>query len=207
IEPAEIEHVLRAHASVGDAVVVTREDQPGEKRLVAYVVARDHPGDAALKTFLQRKLPEYMIPRSIVFLESIPLTKNGKLDRRALPAPDAAHSDSAGRIAPRNQIEETLANIWSGVLGIPELGIHDNFFELGGDSILSIQIIARANQAGLRLTPKQVFQHQTIATLAAVAGSEAIAEAEQGTVTGAVPLTPIQRWFFEQELEEGQHYN
>src|SRR5213079_709990 len=166
-------------------------------RLVAYVVARDHPGDAAaLKIFLQRKLPEYMIPRSIVFLESIPLTKNGKLDRRALPAPDAAHSDSAGRIAPRNQIEETLANIWSGVLGIPELGIHDNFFELGGDSILSIQIIARANQAGLRLSPRQVFQHQTIAALAAVAGASSATEGEQGTVTGVVPVTPIQRWFF-----------
>src|SRR5205085_325440 len=113
----------------------------------------------------------------------------------------------SGYEAPRTPAEATLANIWQELLRVEQVGVNDNFFELGGDSILSIRIIARANQAGLRLTPKQVFQHQTIASLAAVAGSGPAVSAEQGLVTGEVPLTPIQRWFCERELEERHHYN
>src|SRR5205823_10649833 len=153
-----------------------------------------------------QKLPEYMVPSAFVFLEALPLTPNGKLDRKALPAPDRAELET-NYAPPQSAAEEALAKIWSEVLRVERVGIHDNFFELGGDSILSIRIIARANQAGLRLTPRQVFQHQTIASLAAVAGTAAVAESEQGPVTGAVSLTPIQRWFFEQELEEPHHYN
>lgn len=209
IEPAEIAGVLRLHPRVREAVVVAREDQPGEKRLVAYVVSRDQKAHDAgeLKKFLQGKLPEYMIPKGIVFLASLPLTRNGKIDRQALPAPDPLRLDTAGRVAPRNQIEETLTTIWSGVLGVELLGIHDNFFELGGDSILSIQIIARANQAGLKLSPRQVFQHQTIAELAAVAGTVETAVAEQGLVIGPVRLTPVQERFFGQQQSEPHHYN
>src|SRR5204863_6193813 len=108
---------------------------------------------------------------------------------------------------PRTAAEETLAGIWRDVLRLERVGVHDNFFELGGDSILSIQIIARANQAGLGLTPRDVFQHQTIAGLAEAAGTSAVIEAEQGPVEGPVALTPIQRWFFEQELAEPHHFN
>ena len=108
---------------------------------------------------------------------------------------------------PRNEIEETLAKIWSGVLGVERLGVHDNFFKLGGDSILSIQIIARANQAGLKLSPRQLFEHQTIAELAGVAGTVAMAVAEQGMVTGSVPLTPVQARFFSQKQTDPHHYN
>jgi len=104
-------------------------------------------------------------------------------------------------------VEELLAGIWAGVLGVERVGIHDNFFELGGDSILSIQSIARANQAGLQLSPKDLFEHQTVAQLAAVAGTAVAVEAEQGLVMGPVPLTPIQHWFFAQELSEPQHFN
>lgn len=208
IEPAEIELVLRQHPGVNEAVVMAREDQPGEKRLVAYVVPQDGTADRAeLKTFLQGRLPEYMMPRAIVLLDSLPLTRNGKLDRQALPAPDRLRAGEGESTLPRNEVEETLAKIWSGVLGVEQLGIHDNFFELGGDSILSIQIIARANQAGLKLSPRQLFEHQSIAELAEVAGTVATAVAEQGVVTGAVPLTPVQARFFAQDHADLHHYN
>jgi amino acid adenylation domain-containing protein/non-ribosomal peptide synthase protein (TIGR01720 family) len=209
IEPAEIEVALHGHPSVREAVVIAREDQAGEKRLVAYVVAIEDSSIAAaeLITHLQGELPEYMVPKSIVLLDSLPLTSNGKVDRRALPAPERLRLGAAEPVRPRNQIEETLAKIWAGVLGVELLGIHDNFFELGGDSILSIQIIARANQAGLKLSPRQLFQHQTIAELAGVAGTVATAVTEQGVVTGPVPLTPVQARFLAQDQPEPHHYN
>ncbi len=143
-----------------------------------------------------------------MFLDALPLTPNGKVDRRALPAPDRADAGAGvGYVAPRNHVEEVLASIWSQVLGVPQVGIHDNFFAIGGDSIISIQIVARASQLGLRLASRQIFQHQTIAELAGVVGQTSVVYAEQGPVTGALPLTPIQRWFFEHELPERQHWN
>ncbi|HLY31528.1 MAG TPA: condensation domain-containing protein, partial [Ktedonobacterales bacterium] len=149
-----------------------------------------------------------MAPSTFVMLKQLPLTPNGKLDRKALPAPDTARPDLArGYTPPSTPVEEALAKIWAEVLRLQQVGIHDNFFELGGDSILSIQIIARANAAGLRLTPRQVFQHQSIATLAAVAGTEALLNAQQGAVSGEVALTPIQHWFFQQERIDAHHFN
>ena len=209
IEPGEVAAVLQTNPSVAHAFVMAREDQPGDKRLVAYVVSADHstPNGAELKTFLQGKLPEYMLPKSFVFLPSLPVTANGKIDKKALPTPDAVQATSKDRVAPRNEIETTLSKIWGSVLGIDELGVHDNFFELGGDSILSIQIIARANQAGLKLSPRQIFQHQTIAELAAVTGIVERVVGEQGIVTGPVPLTPVQARFFAQQQSELHYYN
>ncbi|HLK56987.1 MAG TPA: amino acid adenylation domain-containing protein [Chthonomonadaceae bacterium] len=209
IELGEIERRLREHAQVADAIVLAREDVAGHKRLVAYVVLRAGGlGVGELRGHLGVTLPEYMIPSAFVFLEAIPLTPNGKIDRKALPAPDGARPVGEREYqAPRTSTEEALAKIWSEVLRLPKVGIHDNFFELGGDSILSIQIIARANQADLHLTPRQVFQHQTIAALAAVAGTGPQLQSEQGTASGPVPLTPIQRWFFEQDRVEAYHFN
>jgi amino acid adenylation domain-containing protein/non-ribosomal peptide synthase protein (TIGR01720 family) len=161
-----------------------------------------------LRRFLQENLPEYMIPSSFVVLGELPRTPSGKLDRRTLPAPGQRRPDlPEAYLAPRNEREEVLAEIWRELLGLERIGIHDNFFELGGDSILSIQIIARANQAGLRLRPAQLFQYQTIAEIAAVAGSAPAIKAEQGTVIGNVPLTPVQHWFFEQNFDDPHHYN
>jgi non-ribosomal peptide synthase protein (TIGR01720 family) len=114
---------------------------------------------------------------------------------------------SGSFVAPRGPLEETLADIWAEVLGVEQIGVDDNFFDLGGDSILSLQIIARANVAGLSLTPQQLFQHQTIAELAAVAGTENVLAIETGRVSGPVPLTPIQHWFFEEPITEPHHYN
>jgi amino acid adenylation domain-containing protein/non-ribosomal peptide synthase protein (TIGR01720 family) len=210
IELGEIEVLLGQHASVREAVVVAREDEHGHKRLIAYVVAaqKQQLKVAELQSYLKEKLPDYMIPTSFVVLDSMPLNANGKLERTALPSPEhaASHAERAYAAA-GNAVEKQLAEIWKQVLGLKEVGVHDNFFELGGDSIISIQIIARAHQAGLRLAPKMLFQHQTISELAAVATLDAPIQAEQGSVSGVVPLTPIQRWFFEQDIPARHHWN
>jgi non-ribosomal peptide synthase protein (TIGR01720 family) len=143
-----------------------------------------------------------------MILDQLPLTPNGKLDRRALPAPDATrHDPEQTYVVPRTPAEETLARVWCEVLGLEQVGIHDNFFVLGGDSILSIQIVSRAARAGLHLTPKDLFQHQTVAALAAVARTTGGVAAEQGIVTGDVELTPVQRWFLKLEMTDPHHYN
>ncbi|MGP1384060.1 MAG: amino acid adenylation domain-containing protein [Thainema sp.] len=207
IELGEVESVLQQHPVVQRAVVVLREDQPGQKRLVAYVVVNNSTQDTqALQDYLAQRLPDYMVPSAIAVLDALPLTPNGKVDRQVLPVPETLQSQSS-YAPPTTQAEQVLAQIWADVLGLEQVGIHDNFFSLGGDSILSIQVIAKANQAGLSLTPKQLFEHQTIAGLASVAGTESQAQAEQGDVTGIVPLTPIQRWFFEQEFAQPHHWN
>jgi amino acid adenylation domain-containing protein/non-ribosomal peptide synthase protein (TIGR01720 family) len=210
IELGEIEAVLGQHQAVQEVVVMVREDIPGNKRLVAYLVLNQlaAPSMQELQHFVKQHLPEYMVPSAFVLLENLPLTPNGKVDRDALPAPDTSRSELAeALVAARTPVEEMLARIWADILGLEQVGIHDNFFELGGDSILSIQIVARANQAGLKLTPKQLFGHQTIAELAAVVGTNSVFQAEQGLVTGEVLLTPIQRWFFEHDLPEPYHWN
>ncbi|HKE59594.1 MAG TPA: condensation domain-containing protein, partial [Pyrinomonadaceae bacterium] len=214
IETGEIEATLCEHENVREACVVAREDTPGEKKLVAYVVpAQGTDGNGAvtneLRRYLSQRLPQYMVPHGFVLLPELPLSPHGKVDRRLLPAPDAVSRGDREEVlvAPRTPAEELLARIWREVLKLDAVGIHDNFFNLGGDSILSIQITARATQAGLRLTPMQLFQHQTIAELAAVGNNGTEFQSEQGEVTGPVPLTPIQKWFFAQDLAESEHFN
>ncbi|MEH2147960.1 amino acid adenylation domain-containing protein [Nostoc sp.] len=208
IELSEIEATLSQHPQVRDAVVIAREDIPGVKNLAAYIIPElTQPTSNELRLFLKSKLPSYMVPASFTVLEVLPITPNGKVDRRALPVPEFESDESTGFVSPHTHTEEILAKIWRDVLVLKQVGIHDNFFELGGDSIISMQIIAKANQAGLKLTPKQLFQHQTIAELATVAGIISTVKSEQGLVTGFVPLTPIQKWFFEQNLPEPHHFN
>jgi amino acid adenylation domain-containing protein/non-ribosomal peptide synthase protein (TIGR01720 family) len=209
IEPGEIEAVLGKHAKIRETVVVAREDVPGAKRLVAYLVADGNPPDAEeLRAFLKETLPDYMVPSAFVVLESLPLTVNGKVDRRALPAPESVRSESdTASVAPRTSVEKTLARIWADVLRLPHVGVNDNFFELGGDSILSLQIVARAHQAGLGLAPRHLFQHQSISELAAVADLAPAISAEQGMVVGPAPLTPIQHWLLDGDLPEPHHWN
>uniref|UniRef100_UPI00140BE72A non-ribosomal peptide synthetase n=1 Tax=Pseudomonas akapageensis TaxID=2609961 RepID=UPI00140BE72A len=201
IELGEIEARLQAHADVGEAVVVLRD-----KRLVGYVVSsRDDSLAEELKAQLKDALPDYMVPSKILVLERFPLTPNGKVDRKALPEPVW---ESQSYQAPTTPEEQALAAIWQQVLGLEQVGLHDNFFELGGDSIVSIQVVSRARQAGLALTPKDLFQHQTLQALARVAkpveGQRAI---DQGPVNGELPLTPIQAWFFEQPIPQRHHWN
>ncbi|MEH2072606.1 MAG: amino acid adenylation domain-containing protein [Nostoc sp.] len=161
-----------------------------------------------LRQYLEEKLPNYMLPAAFVILEALPLTPNGKVDRKALPEPDRIRPElEETYIAPQTSVEKQLAVIWAQVLGLEKVGINDKFFELGGDSILSLQVISKANLAGLHLTPKQLFQHQTIAQLATVVSSNISISAEQGLVTGSFPLTPIQRWFFEENFSNPDYYN
>lgn len=211
VELGEIETVLTQHPAVREAVTIVQEDSPTDKRLVAYIVpyqGSQNPNSSDLSQFLKEKLPEYMVPAVFVILQALPLNPNGKVDRRALPAPDfSSLTQAATFVSPHTATEEVLCTIWAEVLGLKQVGIHNNFFELGGDSILSLQIISRSNQAGLQLTPKQILQHQTIAELAAVASTTLLVEAEQGLVKGSVPLTPIQHWFFEQKLPYPAHFN
>jgi len=210
IELGEIEAALLQLHSVTEAVVEMRQQGQIRKHLVAYIVpgAGSSPSDQELRGYLAQRLPEYMIPAAYVFLDELPLTANGKLDRRALPSPELAPYGALYAYEPPvTPAEIILAQIWQEVLGLPRVGVHDNFFRLGGDSILSIQVVARANQAGFSLSAKQIFQCQTIAELAAVAATQRRVEAEQGKVSGEAPLTAIQEWFFEHHRIDEHHWN
>src|SRR2546428_906256 len=169
IEPGEIETTLGACPGVRQAAVVPRRESSGERRLVAYLAAADDPpGIDALRVFLMERLPDYMVPGTFVFLESLPLTPSGKVDRRALPAPERGRPDlEEPYVAPRTREEKTLAEVWSEVLELERAGIDDNFFTLGGDSIRSIQVRVKAGERGLDLSLQQIFTHQTIRGLAA----------------------------------------
>ena len=161
-----------------------------------------------IRSFLAGRLPDPFIPAQYVLLDRLPKTSSGKVDRSRLPAPDRARPDlGVDYVAPSIEIERKLASIWCEVLGLERVGVHDNFFELGGDSILGIQIVARARTAGLELSPKHLFEHQTIAELVPICAVSLSRDAEQGRVLGPVTLTPIQRWFSEQRLEEPNHFN
>ena len=185
IELGEIETVLAQHRGVRQSVVVAHQHEAGHQRLVAYVVAgADAVTASELREHLLGSLPDYMVPSTFVLLDALPLTPNGKVDRARLPKPEADRNVIAVEyVAPRNELETKLAAIWQELLGVSQVGIHDNFFELGGDSILSIQIIARAAETGIRLTPKDLFQSPTVAGLAALAQLDETAQAS------------VQEWF------------
>ncbi|WP_013334574.1 non-ribosomal peptide synthetase [Gloeothece verrucosa] len=208
IELAEIEAILNQYSRIKQAVVIAREDHPGNKQLVAYLLGKQNQVTLEeIRYYLKEKLPAYMVPSVFIFLDEIPLTPNGKVDYKALPIPDKTLSYTQDITVPTSQTEKQLASIWAEVLRLQQVGIHDNFFELGGDSIISIQMISKANQMGIQLIPKQLFQYQTIAELATVIGTSQQIEANQNVVTGILPLTPIQCWFFEQNLAETHFFN
>jgi amino acid adenylation domain-containing protein len=182
IELGEVESALAACPGVAAAAVLARRDGALDLRLVAYI-APETLSAAALRSALEQRLPHYMIPALWVFLPSLPQTPNGKLDRRALPAPrpERPEAESAYR-APCGRVERILAEVWAEVLGLPRVGVLDNFFALGGDSILTIQVVARCRERGLEVVPRQIFRHQTVASLAAVTATVA--------AVAAVPTTP-----------------
>ncbi|WLH71423.1 non-ribosomal peptide synthase/polyketide synthase [Pseudomonas fluorescens] len=216
IELGEIEARLREQDSVGETVVVAQEGPTG-KQLVAYVVPL-HPamiddavaqanGREALRRALKTRLPDYMVPTHFMFLARMPLTPNGKLDRKGLPLPDVSLMQQV-YVAPHSELEQKIAAIWSDVLRLPRVGLHDNFFELGGDSIISIQVVSRARQVGVRFTPKDLFQHQTVQSLAAVAREgEGTVLLDQSALTGELLLLPIQHAFFADDIPAREHWN
>jgi amino acid adenylation domain-containing protein/non-ribosomal peptide synthase protein (TIGR01720 family) len=207
VEPGEIQAVLRRHPDVSACLVVLREDRPGDRRLVAYVVGGAQA--EALREHLRASLPEYMVPAAFVRLESLPNTSTGKVDPRTLPAPD--YGSAAERyVAPRTPVEGALAEVWAQVLGVERVGVQDSFYALGGDSILAIQAASRARWAGVHVTPRQMLEHHTVAALAAVAEVEpspGAGAADEEVPAGAVPLTPIQAAFFSREHPVPAHHN
>ncbi len=189
IELGDVAAALSALDGVAQAVVIAREDRPGDKRLVGYITGSADP--AEVRAALAQRLPEYMVPAALVMLGALPLTPNGKLDTRALPAPEYTAGEYR---APGTHVEEILAGIYAQVLGLERVGVDESFFELGGDSILSMQVVARARATGLTCRPRDVFVEQTVARLARVAR---VADGEDGQVdegVGRVPATPIMRW-------------
>ncbi|MFJ3484091.1 non-ribosomal peptide synthetase [Pseudomonas sp. NPDC090202] len=213
IELGEIENRLLEHDAIREAVVLAL-DMPGGTQLAGYLVSdAASQGEEAqaqlresLKTHLRSQLPDYMVPTHLILLASMPLTANGKLDRRALPAPDP-ELNRQRYVAPSNALEQHLVNIWCDVLNVSQVGLNDNFFELGGDSILSIQVVSRARSLGIHFTPRDLFQHQTVQSLALVASRTEQVQAEQGLLTGESALTPIQHWFFDSDMPQRQHWN
>jgi acyl carrier protein len=167
IELGEIESALSQHPAIREAVVLAREDSPGDKRLVAYLVAKgEAPSASELKEFLARQLPHHMVPSAFVVLQALPLTPNGKVDRRALPAPDGAAYTSPGYEAPLGEVESALAQIWAEVLMLERVGRHDNFFELGGHSLLAMQVVVRVRQAlSVELPMRDLFATPILADL------------------------------------------
>ncbi|KJY41078.1 hypothetical protein VR41_14040, partial [Streptomyces sp. NRRL B-1568] len=167
IELGEIEAALRGHAAVREAVVIAREGQDGDKSLVAYVVLENGELDAAgLRTHLGAGLPDYMVPAAYVSLDAIPLTPNGKLDHRALPAPDLGAFSASRYVAPRTPVEERLAAVWSEVLGLERVSVEDSFFDIGGDSIRAVRLVGGLRAAGYDVSVREVFEHRSIAELA-----------------------------------------
>src|SRR5262245_56074147 len=207
IELGEIESQLAGLPGVKAAVVMAREAATGEKRLVAYVAPSGYPADeesqaeispgliAGYREALAARLPDYMAPAQFVLLESLPLTLNGKVDRKALPAPEGRDARESVYVAPRNEIERALCEVWQEALRQDRIGIRDNFFSLGGDSILSIRVVSMLKRRGIALAVKDIFQYQTIEEIAARVELTVARQQPQEAVEGEMPLLPIQRDF------------
>ncbi|ABX04502.1 MAG TPA: non-ribosomal peptide synthase [Herpetosiphon sp.] len=221
IELGEIEAALSQHAAVQSAAVIVREDRPGHKRLVGYLIAKTQMRSvgaqtdpsldlAAINQQLRERLPEYMWPSALIELASFPLTSNGKLDRQALPAPEAEQATPTSSTPLQSPLEQQLADLWSVALGQTIASREVNFFSLGGDSIIAMQVVSRARAAGLNLSPRQLFQHQTIAELALMLEQQASSLAlEQPSyqLEGEIAWTSIGHWLRELRPNNPQHFN
>nr|WP_284929338.1 non-ribosomal peptide synthetase [Bacillus subtilis] len=204
VELGEIESALRQIDGVKEAAVLARTAQTGSKELFGYISVKAGTNAEQVRSLLARSLPNYMIPAYIIEMETLPLTSNGKLNRKALPEPNFTSKQTYA--PPRNDLEDQLVLIWQEVLGIQRIGIEDSFFELGGDSIKALQVSARLGRYGLSLQVSDLFRHPKIKDLSPfICKSERIIE--QGPVQGDVPWTPVQQWFFSQDIEERHHFN
>ncbi|MCP5103510.1 MAG: AMP-binding protein, partial [bacterium] len=203
IELGEIETQLMTHDRVNEAVVVDREDAQGDKYLTAYIVGAfiETP---QLKKYLSQTLPGYMIPSYFVQLETIPLSPNGKVNRKALPRPERGSTETYE--APRTDVQRKLAVVWQEVLGVRQVGINDNFIALGGDSIKAIQVASRLSRYGYRLDIAHLFRHFTIEAVSGYV-EEISGTVDQSPVTGNIPIIPIQQWFLERKFFHSFHWN
>lgn len=200
IEPGEIETVLEKHPLVKQAVIGVKEDERGHKRLIAYLLTLEPTGSAKLRSWLAGWLPDYMIPTAWVFPDRFPVTHNGKVDRHSLPT-TISREEHNHYVAPRNEIEWTIASIWQRLFNMNRVGIQDNFFALGGDSIITIQVASRLRKEGYDCRPGDIFSFPTIAQLSShiAKRNKSGITAEQGLLTGACGLLPIQQWYLHKE--------
>lgn len=207
IELGEIESVLLSYEPITEAVVIAREDQQAGQYLCAYFISRQEVTPAQLREYAAQKLPAYMLPSYFVKLDKMPLTPNDKIDRKALPEPDfATNANLAAYHPPRNETESILASIWQDVLGVEKIGIRDNFYSLGGDSIQAIQVVARLHSYQRKLEAKDLLNYPTIEQVALFV-KNTTRKSDQGIIVGDVPLTPIQKWFFEKNFTNMSHWN
>ncbi|MFZ5987148.1 MAG: amino acid adenylation domain-containing protein, partial [Bacillota bacterium] len=206
VELGEIESHLLEYENIKEAVVTLRENKGGDRFLCAYYVSPEELSINKLRTYLLKKLPDYMMPAYFMKIEEIPLTASGKIDRKALPEPGGYIKTGVEYEAPRNKLEESLVEVWKEVLGINKVGIDDNFFSLGGDSIKVIQIQSRLHKYKLSFETKDIFQNPTIRELAEYVKLMSDS-AGQGIVEGEAALTPIQIWFFERNFTNMHHWN
>jgi amino acid adenylation domain-containing protein/non-ribosomal peptide synthase protein (TIGR01720 family) len=212
IELGEVENQLINHEKIKEAAVISRDDKTGNDYLCAYIVPLDEitpqqtPSTTELHTFLSQSLPDYMIPAFFVLLDKLPVTINGKMDRNALPDPLENMDTGVEYKAPRNDIERTMAEVWQEIFGKENIGIHDGYFELGGDSVKAIQISAGLRLHHLKMEIADLFQYPTISELSPFITPIQI-RIPQEPIEGPVPLTPIQKWFFEKETAWTRHFN
>ncbi|MED2945319.1 amino acid adenylation domain-containing protein [Bacillus swezeyi] len=207
IEIGEIETRLRGKQDISEAVVIDREDSKGHKYLCAYIACPQQIIANELREYLSNHLPDYMIPSYFIQINKMPLTPNGKVDRKALPEPGEDTAAASEYEAPRNETEEKLAAVWQEVLDRDKIGINDNFFEVGGDSIKALQIVSKLSRADLKLQVKDLFTNPAIKHLSKYVKKETKVRGQDEIIQGEVPLTPIQRSFFAANQEEQNHYN
>lgn len=206
IELSEIENSILEYEGIVEAVVIDLNDERGSKYLCAYITTNSDVDLKMLKDNLNRRLPYYMVPPYIMVLDKMPVTPNGKINRKMLPEPDRRSMSESLYVAPRNAIEAELAGVWEDVLAVGRVSINDNFFDLGGDSIKAIQISARIHQLGMTLEIKDIMTYPTIKELS-IYVKNTKREISQEVVKGKVSLTPIQRWFFQQKFTDMNHFN
>ena len=208
IELGEIEAALTGLAQVKEATVIVHSDTPEDKRLVAYVVDNGEKDRNQLRTALKELLPDYMIPAAFMFIDAMPLTAQGKINRKALPIPDWNQAATRNSITPpQTAAQKVICQVWQTVLSLDNIGIEDNFFDLGGDSILALKVVTEMRREGWILTPKDIFQEQTVERLGTVAQSISYPEIVSTKATGSVPLSPIQKWFFSLNIPNPHHWN
>lgn len=209
IETGEIEAELQKHSYIKQAIVDVYKNDGQEGRLLAYLLyeGNDSLTVSEIRDHLLQTLPDYMVPSLYMPIDHVPLTHNGKIDKRALPEPEANFSSSSPYMAPRTEAEKLLAQVWSRVLNREKIGINDNFFDLGGDSILTIKIVSALREQGYSVAPKQIFKAKTVAGLAAQLVASEIKTLPQDKVVGEVALNAVQRWFFDKEFEQANYWN
>ncbi|MBX4267619.1 amino acid adenylation domain-containing protein, partial [Clostridium estertheticum] len=206
IELGEIENQLLNHEAIKEIIVLDRKDENDAKYLCAYIVSEKELTVGELRSYLSKKLPDYMIPTYFMQIEKMPLTPNGKLDRKALPEIDGKINTGVEYVAPRNKIEEKLIKVWAEVLGVERIGIDDDFFTLGGDSIKAIQVCARLGRYNLKITVSELFANPTIRE-SSINTKQKDKQINQTVIEGKVELTAIQRWFFERKFINMHHWN